>query len=112
MKVIKLLAAIFFTILLINGAIFSLSDTPFNPDSWMYYELSNSICHDFYHVTVWRAFDSMIPFSRAFPPVWPSVIAIVNKLSGLGIYSGYFANFVIVGIFAAIAELIARRGLG
>jgi hypothetical protein len=89
---------------------------PFTADSWTYRELARTLSGDFYALTTWRAYHSTLPYSTAFPPLWPALLALADPAGGLGIYSGYILNFLLFGAFAVLLEHTARRlgmaGLG
>lgn len=97
---------------LILLALILLPAPPYSEDSWSYYELSRTIWHDFYHVTTWRQYSSTIPYSGSFPPIWPLFISFVDEISGIGIYAGYAANFVICAITLLILLAISSRLYG
>lgn len=76
--------------------------TAYSPDSFAYYLIGNNFIsglgyvsqtiRDFYQPI---SLDYFQP-SRSFPPVMPIVVALVGKLTGLGITSGLVANIVIM----------------
>lgn len=90
---------------------------PFSPDSWGYFELARSFATDPYAIGTWRSYSSAIPYSSAFPPLWPVLIAGADHLTGLGIYSGYLLNATLYIAFvvmaeAAVRDAFGRRGVG
>lgn len=68
---------------------------PFNPDSWSYFELSKNIFNDFYKINTYRQFQFNQPYGVSFPPLFPVLIASFNSLLNIGIYAGYFINFLV-----------------
>ena len=80
----------------------------YEPDSWFYFELSRSIFGDFYRVVTERSFNLPGPYSAAFPPLWPSLIALTDVLTGLGARSGYILSFTAFGMTCAFSEWAAR----
>jgi hypothetical protein len=60
------------------------STSAFSPDSWSYYDLSQTVYTDFYHAAVTRAFHEQDGYSRSFPPLWPVLIALVDKAKANG----------------------------
>lgn len=82
---------------------------PFSPDSWGYYELARSFSGDAYAISTWRSYASPLPYSSAFPPLWPLLIAGADRSLGLGVYSGYVLNAAIFIAFAACAEAAVRQ---
>jgi hypothetical protein len=77
-------------------------------DSWTYFELARSFGRDFYAVSTVREFQTGSPYSSAFPPLWPAIIATFSRL-GFGMFGSYLASFISFGLFAAAAERFARR---
>lgn len=78
-------------------------------DSWSYLELSNTIFKDFYRYNTLRQFENPSPYSQAFPPLWPVLLALVRKLADLGIYTGYLINFAVcVALLALLMRLFHR----
>ncbi len=81
-------------------------------DSWSYLELSNTVFKDFYHFNTLRQFESHSPYSNAFPPLWPVLLAVARRPVDLGIYTGYVLNcFICIGLLAALIRLFQRLGL-
>jgi hypothetical protein len=90
--------------------VFVLAPTRFHfwYDSWTYFELARSFGRDFYAVSTIREFQTNSPYSSAFPPLWPAIIATFG-LFGVGMFGSYLASFISFGLFAAAAERLARR---
>ncbi len=70
----------------------------FSPDSFSYFDISKTIFHDFYNVDTQRQYIVDTSLGVSFPYLYPTLIAIVNELTGLKIYSGTIINIVIVGV--------------
>lgn len=85
---------------------------PFSPDSWGYFELSRTFAADPYAISTWRSYASAIPYSSSFPPLWPALIAGVDQLTGLGVYSGYLLSGVVFLGFMLVAEATVRSAFG
>ena len=83
---------------------------PFSPDSWAYYELSQSIWRGGYRLLGLRgyAYPAAAP-SGAFPPLWPALWSLVAAPSGLGARAGLVASFGCIAALAIFTEAIGRR---
>src|SRR3954471_6797761 len=70
---------------------------PYSPDSWAYYELSQSIWRGGYRLLELRgyAYPAAAP-SGAFPPLWPALWSLVAAVSGLGARAGLVASFACI----------------
>jgi len=80
----------------------------FSPDSWYYFGLSKTIFSDFYHFLQKRSFSSALEYSASFPPLWPTLIAIVDAVFHTGARTGYYLAFIFLIGFFVIAERIVR----
>ncbi len=56
------------------------STRDFAPDSWTYYNLSETVFTDFYRPTTTRAFDEHDGYSHSYPPLWPVLIAVTCRI--------------------------------
>ena len=68
----------------------------FTPDSWSYYELSNTMDSEFYKISTWRQYQYDNGYGVSFPPLWPFAIWTFNKIYNAEIYAGYYLNFIIL----------------
>jgi hypothetical protein len=81
----------------------------FYSDSWTYLELSNTVFGDFYRINTLRQYASDTPYSTAFPPLWPVLIALARKVCEVGLYAGAVLNlFVCFGLLAAMIRLVRQ----
>lgn len=81
----------------------------FTPDSWSYFELSKTIDKEFYKINTWRQYQYDNGYGASFPPLWPALIWLFNKIFDTGIYAGYYLNFIIlVSTFFSIFKLTSR----
>ena len=81
-------------------------------DSWSYLELSKTVSTDFYRFNTLRQFENPSPYSAAFPPLWPILLAGARWIADLGIYTGYALNcLVCIGLLAGLMRLFQRIGL-
>ena len=85
-----------------------LSHPPYGADAWFYFELSRSVFHDFYRVVTERSFMLDGPYSAAFPPRWPVLIAVTDAVTGLGARSGYVLAFLAFSMTCLLSEWLAR----
>jgi hypothetical protein len=83
---------------------------PFSPDSWAYYELSQTIWRGGFRLLGLRsyAYPAAAP-SGAFPPLWPALWSLVAAASGLGARAGLIASFGCVAVLAVFSEAIGRQ---
>lgn len=84
----------------------------YSPDSWAFYELSKTIFGDFYRFNHWRSYASDAPYSAAFPPLFPSLIALFDGALGTGARTGLYLSFASFAGFALVSEVIGRRVSG
>lgn len=78
----------------------------FSPDSWAYFELSNTIAQDFYKIEHFRSYWTS-DYSAAFPPLWPSLIFLANKVFNIGPDAAIFLNILILFLMAIVADSIS-----
>lgn len=90
----------------------SLISPPYSPDSWAFYDLSKNLFGDFYRLAHIRSYAAEGPYSAAFPPLWPSAIALVDATLGTGARTGLYLAFLSFLGFAAASEAIGRRVTG
>lgn len=79
----------------------------FSPDSWAYFELSQTIGNDFYRIKHLRSYWTE-NYSAAFPPLWPALIFVANAVFNLGPDIAILLNVVILLLIAAVADSIAK----
>ncbi len=101
--------------LLLLGAAFvaeALPDPPYNPDSWTYWDLAKSIFSDFYRIPGLRAYQTTLPWSQAFPPLWPVLNAVVAALLGTGPVTLLLTNCAVLVLLAAASAAASRALFG
>jgi len=81
----------------------------FGPDAWSLLELARTIGNEFYRINTWRSFFSAEPWSQAFPPLWPVLIALGDRVSQMGTYAAVVLATLCFLAFATVAELLGRR---
>lgn len=81
----------------------------FPPDSWGYYEISKSIFSDFYRVNTVIQYKVQSDYSISFPPLFPTLIAIINKGFNLGVAAGIVVSSLSLVISALILLRIGRE---
>ncbi|CAN5370134.1 hypothetical protein BH10PSE13_BH10PSE13_11300 [soil metagenome] len=94
---------------LLAGFAYGLHDrTSFNPDSWSFYELARSIPLDFYRIHFVRQFWMTPGYSSAFPPLWPTLLFLVDRIAGSGAASGFYLAVLSSAVFVAASEQAGR----
>ena len=88
------------------------ANPPFSPDSWAFYELSRTVFGDFYRFSHWRSYADAGPYSSAFPPLYPALIALVDGAFGTGPRTGLYLAFGALSVFAWLSERIGRQVTG
>ncbi|MEM7779316.1 MAG: GtrA family protein [Pseudomonadota bacterium] len=88
------------------------TNPPYSPDSWALYELSRTVFGDFYRFEHFRSYASTSPFSSAFPPLYPSLIALLDTVFGTGPRTALILAFLSFAGFALASEAVARRLTG
>ena len=86
------------------------SSPPYSPDSWAYYELSESIWRNSYRLLGLRSYSyaADVP-SGSFPPLWPALWSLVAALTGLGARAGLLVAFGCIAVLAIFSEAIGRQ---
>jgi glycosyltransferase involved in cell wall biosynthesis len=103
------LIALLVTLPLFLGVV---GNPPYSPDSWSFYELSKTIFGDFYRVDAIRSYASSSPYSSAFPPLYPTLIAVTDGLFGTGARTGLYLAFLSFVAFAMLSEKVGRKVTG
>ena len=67
---------------------------PFSPDSYSYYDISKNILSNFGKISTVRQYVNISDINLSFPWLYPALICIVDNLTGLGMYSGVFINYI------------------
>lgn len=85
----------------------------YTTDSWTLYELSKTIFSgDFYRIQGWRQFQSDIPYSSSFPPLWPILIGFFNQIFDAGAQTMPVLNILLTLATAIIIEKAFRDTYG
>lgn len=82
---------------------------PYSPDSWAYYELSQTVFGDFYRFQHFRTFWSSVPYSSSFPPLFPVLIAVTDEIFSTGARTGMWLAFASFLLFALSTEMLSKR---
>lgn len=89
---------------------------PYNPDSWRYYELSQTFGGDFFRITSRHSYQSTEPYSMGCGPLWPILVGVTAALTHTGPQAGLLAAAGCVLAMAAVLSVLGRRvgvrGLG
>ncbi len=88
-----------------------LPNVRYSPDSWSYWELSQTFHTEFYRFNTWRSYAADIPYSASFPPLWPAVNAGMALL-GVGPVTLVLTNALVLALFAAGAAWAGRSAFG
>ncbi|WP_341720181.1 hypothetical protein QQG74_10930 [Micromonospora sp. FIMYZ51] len=89
---------------------------PYSPDSWRYYELSQTLGGDFFRFSSRHSYQSTEPYAMGCGPLWPVLIGVTAALTRLGAQAGLVAAVGCVLATAATLSALGRRigvrGLG
>ena len=89
-------------------------DHPMWTDAWRLYELAQTVFGDFYKSNYVATYQMLNTggHSADFPPLWPLVLAVTDRLLRTGLNSGYFAAFLCLALFMVVSEMVARELAG
>ncbi|MDG4764347.1 hypothetical protein O7632_09560 [Solwaraspora sp. WMMD406] len=89
---------------------------PYNPDSWRYYELSQTLGGDFFRIASRHSYQSTEPYSMGCGPLWPILVGVTAAVTRTGPQAGLLAALGCVLATAAVLSVLGRRigvrGLG
>jgi hypothetical protein len=78
----------------------------YNFDTWMFYDISLDVFSDFYRIWTYRSYFTPLPYSASTPPLYPTAIAVIDRLLGLGHASGILINlFAFAGLVWCSTEI-------
>jgi hypothetical protein len=109
-RILTILLWSIFLLILLKSILHGMNTLPFSPDSWSYWELSKTILSDDpYRIHGWRQFQTIVPYSMSFPPLWPLFISIFDRgsLIGPSIMPLLAGTFFFIGV--VILETAFRR---
>lgn len=86
-----------------------LSNLCISPDSYSYYEMAKTIFTDFGRVSAIRQYVAFTDYGISFPYFYPLLLAVVDLLTGLGMYSGILLNCVISAAAALLFLPLSRQ---
>ncbi|MDR1700144.1 MAG: glycosyltransferase family 39 protein [Lachnoclostridium sp.] len=66
----------------------------FTPDSYSYFDISKNIFSDFGEISTIRQYVNLSEWNLSFPWLYPALISIVDAMTGFGMFSGVFINFI------------------
>nr|MBI1228755.1 hypothetical protein [Cytophagales bacterium] len=89
--------------------ILNLAAPPYGPDGWAYYELSQTIFTDFFHITHLRTYWTDVARSSSFPLLFPILIGVLDAVFSTGERTAVIISFLSFFIFAFLSERIIRR---
>ncbi len=88
-----------------------LSASNFTPDSWSYFELSNTFFSDFYRINTYRQYQAVSSYATSFPPLYPCLLAVGRSVWDFGIYTGVFLNAgICIATLFLVKYLVTRIG--
>jgi len=109
---VLLRAGIVFAVLSYVCMIVRPSTAAFSPDSWSYYDLSQTVFGDFYRPATTRSFHENDGYSRSFPPLWPVLIAAVHGSAASAVtLAAVAALLTVLPLLIILRACIARRAL-
>ncbi len=68
----------------------------FSPDSYMYYDISKTTFNDYGNAGIIRQYVIDSIYNCSFPYFLPFIIFVIDKITGLGLYSGVLIDFYAV----------------
>jgi hypothetical protein len=98
-----------FSITLLHAALSARTVGHFSPDSWNYYELSQSVLSHFYRVTTIRQFSFDTPYGVSFPPLLPVLEAMWNAIANSGVYAGTCIDLIAAALTFPLLIALGRR---
>lgn len=111
MRLSKLNAHFIVVLFLSVLCFYALHIRQFTVDSWTLFELSRTFFSDsdFYHVSVVRQYVDATEYSRAFPPLYPFLLWLVDSVCHTGIRSGILINIAsCYGIYLLLETFFAK----
>jgi len=90
----------------------ALSNLCISPDSYSYYEMAKTMFSDFGRVSTIRQYVIFTDRGISFPYFYPLLLAIVDGLSGLGMYSGILLNCTASAAAALLFVPLSRQICG
>lgn len=91
------------------GCYCALSNLCISPDSYSYYEMAQTLFTDFGRVSTIRQYVVLTDYGISFPYFYPLLLAVVDGLSGLGMYSGVLLNVFLSMAAALLFVPLSRR---
>lgn len=83
----------------------------FTPDSWAYFDLSHSITQNFFYTHYIRQYQFRSSYSISFPPLYPTLVAIVNGIGRFNIFGGVILNSgALIATAASLCFCLQKRG--
>jgi len=101
---------IFFILFYILKFMSHLNNPLFTPDSWFYFNISQTIFKKFNNINVFinsyqfldpikgKLYNNLSTYNISFPILYPFFLACINKVFNMKMYAGFFLNFII-GLF-------------
>lgn len=87
----------------------ALANLCISPDSYSYYEMARTLFTDFGRVSTVRQYVELTDYGISFPYCYPLLLAVVDGLSGLAMYSGILLNVFLAVVTALLFVPLSRR---
>ena len=108
-KQTKLLVFLVAAGLVLSVAFIVFSAGSFTPDSYSYYDIARTTFKDYGNTGMIRQYVVDSEYNCSFPYLFPLFVWLVDKLTGLGTYSGIFVNFYLLLFSVVLINSISRR---
>ena len=81
----------------------------FSPDSYMYYDISKTTFNDYGNAGIIRQYVIDSIYNCSFPYLHPFIIFVVDKATGLGLYSGVLIDFYAMLFTLLLAARLSKK---
>ncbi|MBO4449188.1 MAG: glycosyltransferase family 39 protein [Clostridiales bacterium] len=95
--------------LVIAAAFIVFSTGAFTPDSFSYYDIAKTTFKDYGNTGMIRQYVVDSVYNCSFPYMFPFLIFLTDKLTGLGTYSGVFVDFYVLLFSVLVINMIGKR---
>jgi len=108
-KQTKLLVFLVSAGLILCTAFIVFSVGTFTPDSYSYYDIACTTFKDYGNTGIIRQYVVDSEYNCSFPYLFPFFIWLVDRLTGLGIYSGILVDFYLLLFSIVLINMIGKR---
>ncbi|MBE7069982.1 MAG: glycosyltransferase family 39 protein [Ruminococcaceae bacterium] len=95
--------------LILATAFIVLSTGAFTPDTFSYYDIARTTFNDYGNTGMIRQYVTDSVYNCSFPYMFPFLIFITDKLTGLGTYSGVFVDFYVMLFSILVINTIGKK---